>query len=403
MAVRTARFAHCIARRPVEYRAKSPFHPAISAPLDFSARVGELYTLDHELDRAILRPEDYTTIVHENLDDTSPESRWLDDAPEGPRSSGSAQPAERRRPLNDRQQRRLAENHVRLGRESARFRPPWTVGLVQDAHALLFQGVDLAVVPGTFRQRPFLATDPEGEPMFRTCPPDRMVGDLQAVLDWVDRYGATYHPLIPATVLFQAVYSIRPFSVGSTTVGRMLAQLYLRYFGLPNIAMTPATAVSLASPELTYQLLLWAEATGSYTELLDHTLDSVVHAYAVANRRWLGDSDPAHRLEEVQLRLLARARREAGWFSAREAMRWVGATSDQTVLRHLNRLVSRGILESLGRTRGKRFRVAPPASAAPPSHRSDPFSDTAADEESRSAIVGVEETRRASAPHHPNR
>ncbi|MCI4330372.1 MAG: Fic family protein [Thermoplasmata archaeon] len=365
MAVETARFAHCIARRPVEYRAKSPFRPSISAPLDFAVRVGELYTLDHELDRAVLRDGDYAYLVGEELDAEPGPMRVLDagavETTGAPHAAGSTERSTRRNQLR----RQSALNHARLEAESAGFRPPWTVDLLQDVHATLQQGLGNGIPSGELRRSSFSATDPEGEPVFHACPPDRIRGDLQAVLDWVDRYGALYHPLIPATVLFQALFSIRPFPSGSVSVGRSVALLYLRHHGLPNVAMAPVATVSLASPELAMRLLLWTEATGSYTELLDHHLDSVLQAYAIANRRWLGESVRSEQLEEVQLRLVARARRAPGWFSARDAMQWVGARSDQTILRHLNELVGRGILESLGRTRGKRFRVVARATAPP--------------------------------------
>ncbi|MCI4328021.1 MAG: hypothetical protein L3J86_00425, partial [Thermoplasmata archaeon] len=141
--------------------------------------------------------------------------------------------------------------------------------------------------------------------------------------------------------------------------------LYLRLFGLPNVAMTALPRVGQRSRDLMVRLLLWAEATGGYQELLDHTLDTVVEAYTEANGRWLGRAAGPDRLEEAPLRILARARRDPGWFSTREAIRWVGARGEQTILRHLNDLVRRGLLESLGKTRGKRFRVTSPPSLVP--------------------------------------
>jgi len=362
MAVSAARFGHCHVRRPVPYRSRSPFRPLVPAPLDFSVRVARVYTLDHELDRAVLDLADYADLVVDELGRLPGPGGMFLPRPRAARPGGrpatSPEGGEAAR-------QRFAVNQVRLATETARFRPPWTVALLQDVHAELLAGLGAPGSPGELRTQPLVVVDPSGNEVFTACPPDQIVADLESVLDWVDRVGATFHPLIPATVLFQSMYGIRPFPVGNVTVGRTLATLYLRLFGLPNIALTSLPRVGEPSRELMVRLLLWTEATGSYQELVDHTLDTVLEGYSQANARWLGRSRSPGRLEEAALRLLARARRDPGWFSTRDAMRWVGARSEQTILRHLNGLVRRGLLESLGKTRGKRFRVAAAPSLLP--------------------------------------
>jgi Fic family protein len=368
MAVNAARFAHCHARRPVAYRTRSSFRPAIAAPLDFAVRVGRVYTLDRELDRAVLQPSDYEHLVSEDLDRfPGPGGVFLASRGDGSPDATRARPDAQVRSARE----RFVRNEVRLSMEAARFRPPWTVSLLQDIHASLLDGLDLPGVAGELRTEPLVTSDPDGFAVSETCPPEKVAAELEEVLGWVDRVGATYHPLIPATVLFQSVYAIRPFPLGNVTVGRTLAVQYLRLFGLPNIGLTSLPRVSEGSRELMGRLLLWTEATGSFQELLDHSLDTVLEAYTESNDRWLGGSGRPDGLEEASLRLLTRARRDPGWFSTRDAMRWVGARSDQTVLRHLNDLVGRGLLESLGKTRGKRFRLASPVApvrsdSAPP-------------------------------------
>lgn len=360
MAVQTARFAHCHVRRPVEYRPKSPFRPLVSAPLDFAVRVGQAYTLDRELDRAVLRVEDYESVLDQAV--------AAQPAPGGGSSPGrrtTSYPVDSAGTETPEGRRRLALNELRLTTEATRFRPPWTPALLREVHAALFERLDAEERGGALRNEVYTARSETGAPIFHGAPPDRIVEELDAVLEWVDRFGATYHPLVPATVLFQSIYAIRPFPMGNVRVGRTMALLYLRLFGLPNVSLAPIALAARRSSELTVRLLLWTEATGSYAELLDHTADVLVQAYAEANHRWLGPASPAGRLDEVMLRLVARARRDPGWFSTQDAMRWVGARSDQTILRYLNDLVGRRILESLGQTRGKRFRLASPASILP--------------------------------------
>ncbi|MCI4321415.1 MAG: Fic family protein [Thermoplasmata archaeon] len=362
MAVSAARFGHCHARRPVAYRSRSPFRPLVAAPLDFAVRAARVYTLDHELDRAVLNVEEYAGILLGDLERSpGPGGAFLSRSGLTGAGARSAAPVDRRRSPRE----RFAVNEARLEVESARFRPPWTVALLQDVHASLLSELGAPGTPGDLRTRPLVVNDPDGYEVFTACPPEQIVPDLESVLEWVDRVGATYHPLIPATVLFQSIHGIRPFPVGNVTVGRTVAILYLRLFGLPNVGLTALPRVAQTSRELTSRLLLWTEATGSYQELVDHALDTVLDAYSQANARWLGRPPAAGSLEEAALRLLARARRDPGWFSTRDAMRWVDARSEQTILRHLNDLVDRGLLESLGKTRGKRFRLAPPLSLEP--------------------------------------
>ena len=360
MAVQTARFAHCHVRRPVEYRPKSPFRPLVSAPLDFAVRVGQAYTLDRELDRAVLRVEDYGTILDQAVAAQTGAGR-----PSLPGRRTTAYPVDQAGPETPVGRRRFALNELRLTTEATRFRPPWTPALLREVHAALFDRIEGDERGGALRGEPYTARSETGAAVFHSAPPDRIVEELDAVLDWIDRFGATYHPLVPATVLFQAIYSIRPFPMGNVSVARTMALLYLRLFGLSNVSLAPVALAASRSSELTVRLLLWTEATGSYAELLDHMADVAVQAYAEANHRWLGPASPTGQLDEVTLRLVARARRDPGWFSTQDAMRWVGARSDQTILRYLNDLVGRRILETLGQTRGKRFRLASPASILP--------------------------------------
>jgi Fic family protein len=366
MAVDSARFAHCQVRGPVAYRAKSPFRPELVAPLDMANRIGEVYTLDHELDRAVLQAGDRASIREEDLVGfPGPGGAFVrplgrGEGPSVPRGRDSG-PATARR--------RLAEDQLRMTVDSARFRPPWNASLLREAHAILVQGLDSDGSASEFRRSPHVARDAGGAPVFTACAPDRISDDLDSVLDWMDRYGASFHPVVPATVLFEALHAIRPFPVGNSTLARSLSLLYLRSGGLRNVEIPLVASTLFRSPDDLGRLLLWTEATGSYTELVDYSLDAILVAYAEANLRWLGDSALSPPLEEVELRLLARARRGSGWFSARDAMRWVGARSDQTILRHLNAMVDRQILETLGNTRAKRYRVLEPSGGRPPAGR----------------------------------
>jgi len=366
MAAGAAKYAHCQVRTPVAYRPRSPFRPEIAAPLDFAVRCSEVYAMDRELDRAVLGLEDLEALVLEYvLGQPGPAGIFLTDHEGRP---GALPPDRRRRspvPGLGPRRRQFLVNALRFAQETARFRPPWNAALVQDLHAVVLANLNLDPAPGEFRTEPYTATGPRGVPLFETCPPERISAELQAMLDWVDRYGATLMPAIPAAVLLHGFQTIRPFGAGSTTVGRMMALIYLQSFGLPNAGLAPVGEAVVESPELLLRLMLWTQSTGSYTELVDFLLDRLMLAYRRATVRWIGREDPEDRLDEVALRLLSRARRSPGWFSTQEAVGWIGGRSGPTVLRRLNELVRDGFLESLGHTRAKRYRLVSPITAVP--------------------------------------
>ncbi|MCI4366184.1 MAG: Fic family protein [Thermoplasmata archaeon] len=338
MAASAAKYGHCQPRYPVEYRPKAPFRPWIVAPLDFTARAAALYLWDHELDRAILEPADLAAVLEEEL--------WSQPGPGGifrAEASAARRPAARMPVSAGPFRRQFLLNALRLARESTRFRPPWNLALVQDVHTTLLRELGVGPEPGALRTTPRSTRDPDGFTLQMNCPPAEIPADMEAVLAWIDRFGPSYHPIVPATVLLQSFHSIRPFPVGSMTTARALAVLYLHFHGLANAELAPFSSADGRDPRLLYRLLLWTESTGSYTELIDHTLDTTLRAYESSVRRWLRPERREGALEEVAVRLLARARRTPGWFSAREAGRWVGGRRGPTVLKHLNRLVERGV------------------------------------------------------------
>ena len=363
MAAGAAKYAHCHPRPPTAYRTKAPWRGEISAPLDFAVRTAEIFTLDRELDRAILGPKEFAELWVDAVRSVAGPGgvfRSEDRVRRGHRPGRRAE--HELGPLR----RRAIVNLVRMYSDAPRFLPPWNVKLVQDLHGVLTQGLGLPGAPGAFRTGEDRDVDRRGRTIFAACPPERIGTELAGLLDWVDRRGSTLMPVIPAAVLLEGFHTIRPFPMGNGTVGRALAGLYLRSSGLPNSDLVLWAPTPDDDVDLVPRLILHAEASGSFTEWLDYVTDATVLAYRRSVSRWVGRPPPQGRaLEEVALRLVVRARRAPGWFSAREAARWIGGRNEQTVGRHLNALVERGILESLGKTRGKRFRWVPTARVLP--------------------------------------
>ncbi|HKV90518.1 MAG TPA: Fic family protein, partial [Thermoplasmata archaeon] len=279
----------------------------------------------------------------------------------GPASPGPGGPG----PMVGPRRRKFLLNELRFAAENARFRPPWTEALVQEVHGLLLGDLGLSPPAGEFRGVPHTRLGARGQPLYETCPPGRIEADLRAMLDWVDRFGAALHPVVPAAVLLHGFQIIRPFPVGNATVGRTMALMYLQSFGMTNVNLVPVSSSISESPELLMRLMLWTQSTGGYTELVDFLLDRLVVAYLSATGRWLDRRRASDQLDEIALRILSRARRSPGWFSPNVASQWVGARSAATVRRHLNELVQRGFLEALGRTRGKRYRIVSSLSVLP--------------------------------------
>lgn len=358
MAASAAKYGHCDSRPPVVYATRAPFRPEVPPPLDFALRAEELLGLDRELDRALVDADGLEALLADAVASLpGPGGLFLVDGPTGGRSTRSPRPGPS--PLGGLGPRRrtFARNLLRFALNHDRFRPPWSEGLIQEVHAALFQELPLPSVPGELRGARHVERTAGGLDRFVACSPDRISSDLRAVLDWVDRYGGGMHPLVPVGVLLHAFHSVRPFPYGNVIVGRTLATLYLRGHGLANIGLVPFSDALSQQPELMERLQLWSESSGSYSELVDFLMDRTLSAYHAGHARWFGGG--AGSLDEVALRILARARRTPDWFSGREAVQWVGGRGETTVFRHLTLLVERGLLESLGRTRGKRFRAVP--------------------------------------------
>ncbi|HEV2317025.1 MAG TPA: Fic family protein [Thermoplasmata archaeon] len=362
MAAPAAKYGHCHVRYPVEYRSKVPFRPEVTAPLDFAARVAEIFALDRELDRAVLGLEQYATLLSESAEAylTRGELHAEPRAGASPHSAGAASPW-----AGGAARRQFLLNELQFLRESHRYRPPWSVPLVQEAHARLTRGLGPHARPGEFREVPLLLRSPSGEPIYRAAPPEKIRGELDELLDWVDRFGPTLNPVVPATVLLQGFNSIQPFADGNASVGRVMARLYLHLAGLSNAELVPFVEARPAEAPLRQRLALWTESTNSYLELIDYSTDAMLQAYQLAAHRWLAPSAGGDEMEETALRLLGRARRHPNWFSAHEASGWVGGRSTSTVIRHLNDLVGDGLLESMGKTRAKRYRALGFSTALP--------------------------------------
>jgi hypothetical protein len=366
MAASAAKFAHCHLRHRVEYRSKVPFLPSVPAPLDFAYRAGAILALDRELDRAILNSNDLRQLLVEDVAEQPGPGRAFDR--EGPRIAlgGPRRPTLAGfGPLR----RQFLTNQLNLCGDPARFRLPWTEASVRELHQTLLPGLGFAEPPGALRTQSYEAPATDTSPAFAVCPPERIGAELTALLRWVDRYGPAMMPVVPVAVLLQGFYAIRPFPYGSMTVARSLAVLYLRYLGLPNAEMVSLGSAVGSDPSLLRRLFLWTESTGSYGELVDHLTERTQTAYVTAADRWLVPGGSPHGFEEVALRILVRARRSPEWFSGADATRWVGGRGAQTVSRHLNHLVLKGVLESLGHTRAKRYRWVPPSRLTPALHR----------------------------------
>ncbi len=339
MAASAAQYAHCQPHLPVAFRGWAARPPEIHAPREFAARSAEIYLLDRELDRAVALEAELSRSGREAARASVGRS---------PRPADPEAPALPPFPI---------------------VAPPWSAPRVRELHRALFPTTGPGRGSSELRDRALTLTDAEGESTLECCPPGRIASELPALLGWVERSGPIYAPLVPATAILQSFYVLRPFPHGNRVVASTLARFYLRQAGLTNAHFVPLADEPGPGVGLWERLVLWSEATGSLTELLDLQADVVLRGYRSAVDRLLDPRRTGRRLDEIELRLLARARRAGGWFSARQAAGWVGGRSELTVLHRLNALVARGILESLGQTRAKRFRVRgpiPTESAWPP-------------------------------------
>lgn len=361
MRVDHRKFEHCLAPMPVRHKRKVPFSPVVRTPPRLKERLQEISRLDQELDRLVLRPADYFELVADAYASNFHYSTRL----EGNPLSLAEVKRITRNSLRQKQQkvhdghRQEILNHVLVAAAPDAWRLPWKVAEIQGVHRVLLDGVDEEARPGEFRDFRSAIEDEDGDASFITAPPEHIKEELEALCEWVNHQAQIFQPVVAGAILFHEFESIHPFADGNGRTGRVLFHAYLGEHGLPNAHLCMIEKELTADPELYYRILAWTDYTGSYSELIDFFTDAILLSYRKAIRRFSEKDLLSTNLDETAKRVVVQAKRHKDWFRVDDACRWVDGRTPDTVRRHLNALVTDGILEARGATKSKRYRYPP--------------------------------------------
>ena len=348
----------------VKHRRKVPFEPRIIPPLSFSLAIGEIERLDSELNRFILKPADYIELSIDALASnihfaTSIEGNPLSNDEVKRLTRESMQKDVNEQLFEDPGKREIL-NHLLAWNSYDMFRLPWDNDIVRKLHSMLFTDSLVEGETGHFRKSAAVILENDTE-VFEGAPPEHVEEEIASLLSWLNSYASGLKQVVAATVFFHEFESIHPFGDGNGRIGRTLFHQYLRQAGLNNAHLCLIESELLSNTRLYYTLLAWTDYCNSYTELLDYFTVCIRNAYSKAYDKFRSKNLLSGELDEIETRLLMKAKEHDLPFTISEAARWLQNRSEATVRMHLNKLVELEVLKSAGHTRSKRYFYSDPS------------------------------------------
>ncbi len=341
---------------PVRHRRKVPFAPNIKVPKDFAELNRKIFQLDSELDRFLLKPNDYFELIKEAFASNIHHSTELEGNPLGLEEVRRITRETFREPHVVRYQSEPDQeivNHL-IAWLSNIFRGSWSLEMIKGVHDMLLSGHE-GGMPGEFRTTRTSVIADDGQETFIPAPPEHIEDELHALLEWLNDYGAGYSPLVTATVFFHEFESIHPFTDGNGRTGRTLFHGYLQSRGLPNSKLCMIEAEILKDKELYYELLAKTDFHNDHEPLIEHFTRAVYRSYKNAEEKFREKDLLTSDIDELSKRILIKAKRKGDWFDLRDLRVWCVGESDYKLRSRLNSLVELNIIDEKGRTKGKRY------------------------------------------------
>lgn len=348
---------------PVRHKHKELFDPAISVSPEFASRVKKIRELDNEFERFILTADDYFNLV---TDASASNIHWSTKIEGNPLSENEVRKVTRETLSGNLEERNNGPNQEIINHLVNLFYPdafklPWAHKTICILHSYLLDGTGNPSLQGMYRKKHVMAGNKEtGEENFIAAPPEFIEREIGTLLDWTNDQALVYDPIIAATVMFHEFESIHPFEDGNGRTGRCLFHLYLQDRALKNSHLCKIDNKMVEDSELYYDLLGYADETGSYKELLDLVSIAILKSYEEAKEILSGQDLLSSELNENAKRILIKAKSHKEYFSIKEARSWIDNLSDQTVGKYLAQLEELGALESIGHTKSLRYRMKDP-------------------------------------------
>lgn len=348
---------------PVRHRHKETFNPNISISPEFIKRTKRIEELDLEFNRFILSADDYFDLVTEAH---ASNIHWSTKIEGNPLSENEVKRVTREtlsgniKESNSGPSQEIINHLVNIFYPDV-FGLPWRHETICLLNKYLLDGTGNSALSGQYRKKHVMIGDPvTGEEHFIAAPPEFITQEMGTLLEWNNDRAQIYDPMIAATIMFHEFESIHPFEDGNGRTGRCLFHLYLQDRALKNSHLCKIDHKMVEDPNLYYNLLGYADETGSYKELLDFVSIAILKSYEEAyeilsNKDLLGTE-----LNENAKRILIKAKSIKGYFSIKDARTWIGSLSDQTIGKYLSELEDLGALESIGRTKSRKYRMRDP-------------------------------------------
>lgn len=338
-----------------------PFEPRLAVDLSTREVIQKIHRLDWELDRFILNANIYLELVSDAYASNIHWSTKLEGNPlteeevaRLTRSTFSGQVPEK----NPGPQQEII-NHLYGHFLRDRLRLPWSTATLGSVHLMLTEGTGTDGTPGEFRKGHASILD-GGEEVFIACPPEHVIEESGALLEWLNSSGQALEPIVCSTVFFHEFESIHPFQDGNGRVGRTLFHLLLQEMGLRNSKLCKIDQHLLRNPSTYYDLLAYTDEAGTYRELIEYFCLCVLEAYQEALVRFKGSDIANQGLDEASVRIMQMAKERSSFFNLKDAADWTEGLSEQTVRVRLNDLVELGLLQKEGRTAATRYRFLDP-------------------------------------------
>jgi len=351
---------------PVRHKRKEPFNPIIRVPDDYAKRTRRIRMLDLDLDRFVLRESDYWDLV---IGAYSSNVHWSTKLEGNPVSEDEVKRITietfrgRRveKPVGPRQE---IINHLTRLMFPDKYALPWTHDHILKLHKYLMKGTGGSAKSGVYRNEHSAVKDSSGMEILIPAPPERIAEEMGFLLDWMNGSALACDSVVAATVFFHEFESIHPFEDGNGRTGRCLFHLFLQNWDLQNSHLCKIEFELLNDAETYYQLLAYADDTGSYAPLIDLVSSAILRSYEKAHETLSKKDLLSSELDEGSKRLLKMAKEHGQWFSVAEAERWASSVGSQTIRNKLNNLGAIGALDKQGRTRSCRFRIKDPLEQA---------------------------------------
>ncbi|AMK13333.1 Fic family protein [methanogenic archaeon mixed culture ISO4-G1] len=343
---------------PVRHKRKIPFQPTLSLPLEYREMLHEIRKLDSMLDGFVLGSEDYLELVK---DAYSNNIHW------STKIEGNQLSLEEVKRLTTRFTRgeyievnngptQEILNHLYSFFAKRELSLPWDTNVVKNVHSILMKDVNDNIAPGVFRNEEASVVGSDGTEYFIACPPQSIEVELESLVEWLNN--SPYDEIVTATIFFHEFESIHPFKDGNGRTGRTLFQILMQELGLKNCRLCKFEKEMLSDSGTYYDLLAFADSTGSYSQMIMYFTESLLKAYRDAvlvfkEKDRLSDMDEntraiVHKIKEVKS------------FTFNEACTWIPGIGNQTLRSKLDKLIEMDILEKHGKTKSMRYSFKDP-------------------------------------------